>query len=94
MLVFAVVGAGALVLFGASAPVPANVDFGRLLFWVVITFTAASLPVRLPGEVIAHITTAPILAAVFDSQLANPFAVCWVALLGTIELRDLRREPT
>jgi len=92
VLVFAVVGAGALVLFGASAPTPENLDLGRLFFWVVITFTAASLPVRLPGEVVAHITTAPILASVFDSQLANPFAVCWVALLGTIELRDLRRE--
>src|SRR5439155_128833 len=57
-----------------------------------VTLIAASLSVRLPGGVVAHITTAPILGAVFDPQMANPFAVCWVALLGTIEIRDVRRE--
>jgi HD-GYP domain-containing protein (c-di-GMP phosphodiesterase class II) len=48
--------------------------------------------VRLPGGVVAGITTAPIIAAIFDTQLANPLAVCWIALIGTTELRDLRRQ--
>src|SRR5262249_22142149 len=52
----------------------------------------ASLPVRLPGGVVAHTTTAPLIAAAFDPALANPFSVCWIALVGTIELRDVRRE--
>jgi len=59
---------------------------------VIISVTTAAFPVRLPGGVVAHITTAPIIAAVFDAQLANPFAVCWIALIGTTELRDIRRE--
>jgi HD-GYP domain-containing protein (c-di-GMP phosphodiesterase class II) len=42
--------------------------------------------------VVAHITTAPIIAAVFDTQLMNPFAVCWIALIGTTEVRDIRRQ--
>jgi HD-GYP domain-containing protein (c-di-GMP phosphodiesterase class II) len=41
---------------------------------------------------VAGITTAPIIAAIFDSQLANPLAVCWIALVGTTELRDIRRQ--
>jgi hypothetical protein len=46
----------------------------------------------LPGGVVAHTTTAPLIACAFDPGLANPFAICWIAFLGTIELRDLRRE--
>jgi len=91
-LVIAVVAAGALVLIRVSVPIPGDLDVVRILFWIGITLIAASLSVRLPGDVVAHITTAPILAAVFDPQMANPFAVCWVALLGTIEIRDVRRE--
>lgn len=37
-------------------------------------------------------TTAPLLAATFDSTLPQPFAVCWVAFLGTVEIRDIRRQ--
>ena len=91
-LVVAVIAAGCLVLLRVSVPIPADVDLIHPLFWIGVTLVAASLSVRLPGDVVAHITTAPILAAVFDPQMANPFAVCWVALLGTIEIRDLRRE--
>jgi len=58
----------------------------------IILVALAAMPVRLPGGVVAHVTTAPIIAAVFDPGLANPFAVCWIAFLGTVELRDLRRE--
>src|SRR5437764_3342605 len=76
-----------------SAPPPDGLDLGRVFFWVVIALVAAALPVRLPGGVHATITTAPVLAALFDPQLANPFGVCWVALIGTFEPRDFRGEP-
>ncbi len=79
-------------LLRVSLPIPEDLGAVRLLFWIGVTLIAASLSVRLPGGVVAHITTAPILGAVFDPQMANPFAVCWVALLGTIEIRDVRRE--
>jgi HD-GYP domain-containing protein (c-di-GMP phosphodiesterase class II) len=91
-LVIAVISAGALILFRATVPYPADLDLSRVLFWTLITITTAAFPVRLPGGVVAHITTAPIIAAVFDTQLANPFAVCWIALIGTTEVRDIRRE--
>jgi HD-GYP domain-containing protein (c-di-GMP phosphodiesterase class II) len=63
-----------------------------MFFWTVVTAVLAALPVRLPGGVVAHTTTAPLIACAFDPGLANPFAICWIAFLGTIELRDVRRE--
>lgn len=80
------------ILAFASIPPPAQPNTTRLIFWIAITLVAAALPVRLPGDIRAHMTTAPILAALFDPTLPNPFAVCWVAALGTLELRDLRRQ--
>jgi len=84
--------AGLAVLVSATFPVPDDLQLGRLLFWILITAAAAALPVPLPGGVVANMTTAPLLAAAFDSTLPQPFAVCWVALIGTIEPRDLRRQ--
>jgi len=92
LLVYSVLGAGSCVLFAVSVPAPEGIDLGRIFFWTAITLALAALPVRLPGGVVAHTTTAPLIAAVFDSGLANPFAVCWIAFVGTLELRDLRRE--
>lgn len=91
-LVYAVVGVGTAVLARVSVPPPEGIDLGRIFFWCAITLTLAALPVRLPGDVYAHTTTAPLIASVFDSGLPNPFAVCWIALLGTIEIRDVRRQ--
>ena len=91
-LVYAVVGLGMAVLLRVSIPPPDGVDLGRIFFWSAITVTLAALPVRLPGDVYAHTTTAPLIASVFDSGLPNPFAVCWIALLGTVEIRDVRRQ--
>jgi HD-GYP domain-containing protein (c-di-GMP phosphodiesterase class II) len=84
--------AATAVIVAASAPAPAGVDLGRIFFWVSITFALAALPVRLPGGIVAHTTTAPLIAAVFDAGLPNPFAIVWIALIGTIEIRDLRRQ--
>lgn len=92
LLVASVIGAGVLVLGLVSIPFPVGVDLGRIFFWCAITLTLAALPVRLPGGIVAHTTTAPLIAAIFDSLLPNPFAVCWIALVGTIELRDVRRQ--
>jgi len=91
-LVYLVLLAATAVLVTASFPAPAGIDLGRIFFWVAITFALAALPVRLPGGIVAHTTTAPLIAAVFDAGLPNPFAIVWVALIGTIEIRDLRRQ--
>jgi len=88
----AVIGAAAIVLGKLSAPPPANFDLGRFFFWVGLALVASFVPVHLPGGVVAYLNTAPLLAALFDSSLANPFAACWVAFLGTFELRDFRRQ--
>ena len=88
----AVIGAAAVVLVRLATPPPPNFDLGRLFFWVGLTFVASFVPVRLPGGVVAYLNTAPLLAALFDTGLANPFAACWIAFLGTFELRDFRRQ--
>jgi putative nucleotidyltransferase with HDIG domain len=92
-LVYPVLVAAAIILIRLSAPPPSSFDLGRLFFWTIVTLVAAALPVRLPGGVHATITTAPLLAAIFDPGMPNPFGACWVALVGTFELRDLRGEP-
>jgi len=85
-----VFGIGAVALLWVSTPLPVTLDAGRFAFWIGVTLAAAALPVRLPGGLFAHMTTAPILAALFDPTLPQPFTACWVAVLGTIELRDIR----
>src|SRR5258706_5224222 len=92
ILVAAVLSGGSLVFLRVSVPVPDGIDLGRIFFWSAISFTLAALPVRLPGGIVAHTTTAPLIAAIFDSALPNPFAVCWIAFFGTLELRDIRRQ--
>ncbi len=91
-LVATVLAAALIVLVWTGVPVPAGIDLGRISFWIAVTAVAAALPVKLPGGVHATMTTAPVLAVVFDSALPNPFAAVWIAFLGSIELRDLRRE--
>jgi putative nucleotidyltransferase with HDIG domain len=83
---------GFVVLGGVTVLTPQPVDWIRLLFWTGVALVAAALPVRLPGGMVAHVTTAPILAALFDPALPNPFSVCWVAFVGTFEPRDFRRQ--
>jgi len=91
-LVIVACALGIVALAAASVPPPTSVNWARLLFWIVITAAAAALPVKLPGGVNASMTTAPLLATAFDSSLPQPFAILWVAVIGTIEPRDIRRE--
>jgi HD-GYP domain-containing protein (c-di-GMP phosphodiesterase class II) len=91
-LVYLVLLLAMAVLVFVSVSAPSPVDLGRIFFWAAITFALAAMPVRLPGGIVAHTTTAPLIAAVFDTGLSNPFAIAWIALLGTIEIRDLRRQ--
>jgi putative nucleotidyltransferase with HDIG domain len=92
LLVTAVISAAVIVLVRVSVPAPDGIDLGRIFFWTAMTLALGAIPVRLPGGMVAFTTTAPLIAAVFDAGLPNPFALCWIALLGTIELRDLRHQ--
>jgi len=91
-LIYSVIAAGIFILIRVSVPAPAGVDLGRMFFWTVVTLVLGVLPVRLPGGVTAFTTTAPLVACAFDPILPNPFAICWIALIGTIEIRDVKRE--
>src|SRR6266850_1164861 len=82
-----VVTLAGVILVRVSVPLPTELDLGRIFFWIIVTLVAAALPVRLPGGVFATITTAPVLAALFDPGLLNPFGVCWVAFIGSFEPR-------
>ena len=92
LLVVFVIGTGGLVLGAVSAAAPSGIDLVRIGFWIAVTLFSAALPIRLPGGVIANTTTTPIIAAVFDSGLANPFGLCWIALVGTTDIRDMQRQ--
>ena len=87
-----VIGGAAIVLVKVStagSPVGDPVPFG---FWIALTLVASFVQVRLPSDVRVSVNTAPLIAAVFDPSLNNPFAICWIALLGTFELRDFKRQ--
>lgn len=86
------IGAAAIVLVRASVPPPEQLDLGRVAFWIALTLIASFTPVTLPGGVGASLNTAPLIAIVFDSTMPAPFAVCWIALLGTFQLRDFMRQ--
>ena len=90
-----------VVVIGAAAAVLAKVstagqtiaaDPGAFGFWMALTLVASFVNVRLPNDVRVSVNTAPLIAAVFDPNLSNPLAVCWIAFLGTFTLRDFRRE--
>ena len=70
----AVVGAGVLGALAVSIPLPRDLDPGRLLFWILVTLVASSVPVYLPRGINASVNSAPLIAAIFDTQLVNPFA--------------------
>ncbi len=91
MAVIVVTSAALVVLFTVSVP-PPNVDVGRVLFWILVSLIASGQPVYLPRGVNVSVNSAPLIAALFDSALPRPFAPVWIALIGTLQLRDVRRE--
>ncbi len=58
-----------------------------LLFWILLTLVASSLPVRMPGGAMFAVSVSTITAA---AMLGGPAAGAWVGLLGSTELREVR----
>ncbi len=87
-----VIGAAGVVLAKNSVPLPTPIDVGPIVFWLIVTLVASLVPTSLPGGVHVTLNTAPLIAAVFDTNLPNPFAISWIAFIGTFQLRDIRRE--
>lgn len=79
-------------MLAVSIPLPGGIDLGRIFFWTLVALAASAMPVYLPRGINASVNSAPLVAAIFDVHLANPFAALWIALIGTIQLRDVRRE--
>jgi hypothetical protein len=100
------VGAAALALLTTSLVIPidpriaigvdenaANVGGVDILaglgFWIVVTLFASALPVRISDGVQVAVSTAPIMAA---ALLGGPTAAGIVALIGTTDAREVRRQ--
>lgn len=87
-----VVGAAAAVLVKVSISGPIPPDPVPTAFWMALTLLASFIQVRLPSDVRVSVNTAPLIAAVFDTNLVHPFSICWIAFVGTFELRDFKRQ--
>ncbi len=91
VLVVTVTTAALLVVFSVSVP-PPPVDLARVVFWIVVSLIASAQPVYLPRGVNVSVNSAPLIAALFDTALPRPFAPVLIALIGTLQLRDIKRE--
>ena len=60
-----------------------------VLFWILLTIVAASLPVRMPGGSFLDVGSAPIIAAM---SLGGPIVAGLVALFGGTQPREIRRK--
>jgi putative nucleotidyltransferase with HDIG domain len=79
-------------LAAAIAFVPINPAIGGLVglaFWVCLTLVASALPVRLPAGTTISVGFAPLLTAMV---LGGPTAAAVVALVGTFDAREVKRE--
>jgi putative nucleotidyltransferase with HDIG domain len=56
-------------------------------YWILLTLAASALPVTMPRGMIVAVSSAPIVAAM---ALGGPAAGAWVALLGTLDSREVR----
>jgi len=90
-VVIGLVGAMALIAtVVVFVAVPLRPEIGGiwgLLFWVGVVALSAAAPVRMAGGTVVDVTIAPVLAA---AALGGPVAAAVVAVLGTIEGRELR----
>jgi HD-GYP domain-containing protein (c-di-GMP phosphodiesterase class II) len=100
------VGAAAIALLATSLVIPIDqriaieVDgnsgavsmldvYAGLGFWIAVTLLASALPVRISDGVQVAVSTAPIMAA---ALLGGPTAAGIVALIGTTDAREIRRQ--
>jgi putative nucleotidyltransferase with HDIG domain len=60
-----------------------------VLFWIVLTVVGSSLAVRMPGGSFVDVGFAPVVAAM---SLGGPTMAGLVALLGSTQIRELRRK--
>ena len=60
---------------------------GGIAFWTVVTLLASAAPVQLPRGSHHAVALAPVVAAM---TLGGPAVACWVAALGTTEMREIR----
>lgn len=94
--------AGAVALAGATANLPFEPEIGLgdgpyatrillgLAFWTVVASLGTSRTSRFRGHFVVTFDVPFVVAAMI---LGGPVAAGWVALLGTIELRELREAP-
>jgi len=67
----------------------ALVGFAALAFWVGTTLVTSSAPVHVPRGSVVSVAAAPIIAA---GILGGPTAGALVAIIGTLELREIRGD--
>ena len=60
-----------------------------LAFWISITLLASAAPVHVPRGAYVSVSVAPVLAA---ALLGGPSAGAVIAVVGTLEVRELRRQ--
>jgi putative nucleotidyltransferase with HDIG domain len=77
----------AAILFAQVQPAIAGVP--GIVFWTVLALVASALPVRLPAGTTVSVGFAPVLTSIV---LGGPAAGGIVALLGTFDAREVRRE--
>jgi hypothetical protein len=58
-----------------------------LAFWMIVVAASSAVPVKMPGGTVVSVTIAPILAA---GVLGGPVAAVVVAIVGTVEWRELK----
>ena len=60
-----------------------------IVFWTAITILASAMPIVMPRGSIISTSIAPLVVVM---SLGGPTAAGWVALIGTTDLREMRRE--
>lgn len=60
-----------------------------LAFWIALTLLTSVAPVRVPRGAVVSVAVAPILAV---AVIGGPTAAAVVAIVGTLEVREIRRE--
>jgi hypothetical protein len=63
--------------------------FAGLVFWIGVTALASAVPIEMPRGSIVNTSIAPLVVVL---SLGGPTAAGWVALVGTVDARELRRE--